>query len=280
MDNIINLFTKEHGLYKQMFKAEVIVIFIIIVILLTKLNILGNSVYVLIAIIIALYLTNIYVKIKQDDLNDSNKLIYFKLESLQSKVYDYIKYKISTSSINNQHMSHNDIKTLYEKNKLDALYIDANMIIFLYSIIKLYEYNLNEFYLLLKGTNNILKLRNDIEKLYEAESKYPENIHEMLEIAIQLKSNCLNNLQNFIYTVPKINVMYNYIDNIIISYNNLITENIKKIHTYHLDYIKQNGINSDTVFINIDGPKFFDNSTNYSVIPQKNNKHSLIDLYV
>jgi hypothetical protein len=281
MDDIVNLFRKEHGFYNKMFKFEVIVIFIIILFCLTKLNLLGNSVYVLISVIIGLYLTNMYVKLNQSDLNDINKIIYFKLESLQSKVYDYIQYKISTTSVNNQKMTQTDIKKLYDKNKLDALYIDADLITFLYSIIKLYDYNPGEYYLLLKGTNNILKLRNDIEKLYESENKYPENIHEMLQIALQLKTNCLNNLQNFIYTVPKTNKMYDYINNIIVSYSNLITKNINIIYQYHLDYIKQNGINSNTIFIDIDGPKSFNNLTNHAVIPNKQElKHSLIDLYV
>jgi hypothetical protein len=280
MDDIVNLFRTEHGFYNRMFKFEVIIIFIIIIFFLTKLNLFNNSIYVLISVIIGLYLTNMYIKLTQSDLNDVNKIIYFKLESLQSKVYDYIQYKISTASVNNQKIPQADIKKLYDKNKLDALYIDADIIVFLYSVIKLYDYNPSEYYLLLKGTNNILKLRNDIEKLYEAENKYPENIHEMLQVALQLKSNCLNNLQNFIYTVPKTNKMYEYIDNVIVSYSNLITKNIKIIHQYHLNYIKQNGINSNTIFIDIDSPKSYDSLTNYSIIPNKQGlKHSLIDLY-
>jgi hypothetical protein len=92
---------------------------------------------------------------------------------------------------------------------------------------------------LLKGTNNILKLRKEIEDFYGFEKKYPENIHEMLQIAMQLKINCMNNIQNFIYSVPKTKKMYTYIDNIIQTYNILITKNIKIIHKYHLDYIEK-----------------------------------------
>jgi hypothetical protein len=230
---------------------------------------------------LAIYVTNMYVKINQNDLSDKNKIIHLKLDSLQSKVYQHVKYKIAKSSTSSQKLSQGDIQTLYEKNVLDALYIDANMITFLHSILKLYEYNPEEFYLLLKGTNNILKLRYDIERFYSAEGKYPENIHEMLQIALQLKSNSMNNLQNFIYTVPKQRQMYTYIDNVVETYNILITRNIKKIHNYHLDYIKRNGINSNTIFIDIDSSKPFDAMTNKSVIPSKEGlKHSLIDLYV
>lgn len=280
MDDIINLFTKEHGVYKQMFKFNVIIVFLTLIFVLTKLELFSNSIYIFIAFIFALYVTNMYVKVYQNDLSDNNKIIHLKLETLQSKVYEYVKYKIATSSTGGLKMSPEEIKKLYEKNKLDALYIDANMIVFLHSIIKLYDYNPQEFYLLVKGTNNILKLRHDIERFYEAEEQYPENIHEMLQIAIQLKSNCMNNLQNFIYTVPKQNKMYTYIDNVLVTYNILITRNIKTMHNYHLDYIRKNGIDINTTFIDIHSSKPFDALTNKSLIPGKEGlKHTLIDLY-
>lgn len=280
MDDIVNLFTKEHGFYKQMFKFNVIIFFFVVLFVLVKLDFLNSSTFILLCLILALYITNIYVRVNQSDLNDNNKIIYFKLDSLQSKIYDYIQYKIDKTTVGNKRMSKEDIKKLFDKNQLDSLYIDSNMIVFLYSIIKLYDYNPSEFYLLLKGTNNILKLRNDIEKFYEAEGKYPENIHEMLQISLQLKSNCMNNLQNFIYGVPKTNKMYSYIDNVLQTYNILITRNIKAIHNYHLDYINTNGINSSTVFIDINASKGYDDSSNYSLIPGKEGlKHKFIDLY-
>lgn len=280
MDDIVNLFTKEHGLYKQMFKFNVIVFFVILLFALTKLDIFGSSMYILIAFIFALYLTNMYVKSNQNDLSDNNKIIHLKLEGIQSKVYEYVNYKIATATSGGLKLPPADAQKLYEKNKLDSLYTDANMIVFLHSIIKLYEYNQQEFYLLVKGTNNILKLKHDIERFYEAERQYPENIHEMLQIAIQLKSNCMNNLQNFIYTVPKQNKMYTYIDNVLVTYNVLITRNIKQMHNYHLDYIHKNGIDINTTFIDINSSKPFDPSTNRSIIPSKEGlKHSFIDLY-
>lgn len=281
MDDIINLFTKEHGMYKRIFKFQVIIVFIVILFLLVKMNFFNNSVYILAAFAISLYVANIYVRLNQSDLSDNNKIIHLKLDTLQSKVYQYVKYKIATSSTSGQKLSAADIQKIYDNNRLNSLYIDANMIVFLHSILSLYEYNPQEFYLLVKGTNNILKLRHDIERFYEAEGIYPENIHEMLQIAIQLKTNCMNNLQNFIYTVPKQRKMYSYVDNVLNTYNILITRNIKRIHNYHLDHIKKEGINSNTIFIDINSSKPFDPSANHSVIPSKEGlKHSLIDLYV
>lgn len=280
MDDIINLFTKEHGIYKQMFKFNVIIFFIILLIFLVKVNLLNKSLFVLISLIVALYITNIYVRVNQDDLADKNKIIHFKLESLQAKVYEYIQFKINISSVGSLKIPQSDMQKLYEKNQLDSLYIDSKMIVFLYSIIKLYEYNPGEFYLLLKGTNNILRLKNEIENFYETEGEYPENVHEMLQTAIQLKSNCMNNLQNFIYGVPKTHKMYKYVDNVIVTYNILITRNIKIMHKYHLNYIKTKGINSNTIFIDLDSAKHFDQSSNHSLIPGKSGlEHKLIDLY-
>lgn len=276
MDDIINLFTKEHGIYNEIFKFRVIIFFIVVLLIFTKIQLTGKSVFVLLSLVLSIYLSNLYVKVNKNELDDTNKLIYFKLQSLQSKTYEYIQYKIK----NNLGQKIN-IDLLYSKNKLDALYIDSNLIVFLYSIIKLSDYNPNEFYLLLKGTNNILKLKNEIEKYFDSNNNYPQNISEMLQNIINLKVNCINNIQNFIYTVPKTNIMYKYIDSIIVEYSVLITKNIKVIHKYHLDYIKQNGINNTTVFVNINSTKGFDSISNYSVIPgKKQNEHKLIDLYI
>ena len=138
MDDVINLFTKEHGVYKKIFKFQVILFFVIMLFILTKLNLFSDSIYVLIAIIFTLYITNLYVRMNQSDLSDNNKIIHLKLETLQSKVYQYVKYKISTASSSGQKLSKGEIQKIYDKNRLDALYIDANMIVFLHSILPLY----------------------------------------------------------------------------------------------------------------------------------------------
>ena len=53
------------------------------------------------------------------------------------------------------------------------------------------------------------------------------------------------------------------------------------IDTYNLDNIKRNGINTNTIFIDINSPKAFDENVNKAIVPSKEGlKHSLIDLYV
>lgn len=281
MDEIINLFTKEHGSYKQVFKLHTILFFLVVLIIITKLDLFNKSVFALLALMFTLYVTELFVRVTKDELSDSNKIIRIKLESLQAKIYQYVRYKVDTSSVGGERASSKDLQLLYQKNNLDALYIDANMIEFLYSIIKLYDYNPSEFYLLVKGTNNVLKLRHDIERFYESENKYPENVHEMLQIAVDIKVNCMNNVQNFIYNVPKMDVMYKYVDSIIEVYTVLINKNIKKIHSYSIAHIKSNGVNTSTIFTDINTTKPYDSLSNHSLIPGKlQNKHSLIDLYV
>ena len=114
---------------------------------------------------------------------------------------------------NPQNMKSADIKRIYDSNNLDSLYIDANLIHFLHSIKALSDYNLNEFFELLKGVNSILKIKNDIDEYYNANGYYPDNTSELFEGSLELRKNVVNNLHNFIYTVPKINKMYKYLSN-------------------------------------------------------------------
>lgn len=280
MEDIVNLFTQEHGVFQQYFKFEVILFFIFIIVIFSK-SFGENYMPIIILIAFGLYITNLYVKINNTNVSDHNKNTMLKLETLQQTTNSFIQFKINL--VSNQAINPEDIQKIYEKNKLDSLYIDSNLIEFLYSIRPLAEYNPFEFYMLLKGTNNILKLKNEIEKFYEANGNYPENINEMFEISLQLKTNCMNNIQNFIYKVPKTNVMYKYIDNIIESYNILINKNIKEMHNYHRDYIRKHGVNNRTRFFNLDFAKEFNEADNHAIIPSKftkGNNAKLIDLYV
>lgn len=229
-------------------------------------------------LILSVSLLIFWLNVKNVDFNSNNhKLTMYKLNSLQVKVNDYI-----TSKISQINLPLLDQKKLFLTNKLTSLYIDSNIIEFLYSIIKLNDYNSNEFYLLLKGTNNILQLRNEIETYYKANNYtvYPENISEMLENALLLKKNCMNNLQNFIYTVPKMKIMYNYIDTTLVAYNSLLNDNIKVIQEHQKNHMKKVGIINRTKFIDLSTTKAFDAFDNHSIIPTKGVSNQLIDLYL
>ena len=290
---ILDLFA-DPSRYQNTTKFQAIVLFVIVVGVIAKVwgsN--SQGVFVILATSFALFLMNAYIKISSDDLNDFNKTTFIKLQTLQGKVNEYLNTKIESSGISGIQLSDADRISLVERNKLDALYTDSTMVYFLYSILPLYEYNKSEFYLLVKGTNNILKIRKQIEDYYQANtSKTPdpmppkmpsfqddlpvksepvfmENIHEMFEIAIQLKINCLNNIQNIIYDVPKVNKMYKYIDDVQERYSVLISRNLAVINKYHLLAIKETGINTRTKYVYYNGTKGYDRMSNQNIIPTK-----------
>jgi hypothetical protein len=281
IENLVNLFIKEpNSLYNNLFKFNVIILFIIIVLIFVKQENNVTAILSILAISFGLFISNTYVKNIDTEVNDTNKITLYKLDTLQGIVNEYLKKEISLKNTNGGNLSKKDKELIFNKNKLDNLYIDANLIHFLFSIKVLYEYNPNEFYLLLKGTNNILKIRNDIEIFYESEGVYTENIHEMFEMAIQLKTNCINNLQNMIYSVPKMSKMYKYVEDCIDRYYNLIQKSLLKLNEYHLDDIKNHGVNNRTRFIYINQTKGIDLADNFSPMPTKNSSSKLIDLYV
>lgn len=308
MDNLINLFTNEHGQFQNNFKIQVILLFLFILIIFSKIWGSNNTgIFVILAISFSLYISNIYVKvntIQNNDLDDHNKQTFIKLNTLQSKVYTYIRNQILEATGNGLKLSKNDQIVLLNKNKLESLYIDSTLIHFFYSILPLYDYNPGEFYLLLKGTNNILKLQKEIQDYYisnkdnqqenlfiqkipsfrtdpipKIEPKFLENLSEMFEIAIHLKTECLNSLQNIIYSVPKTNKMYTYIDNVIQRYTILINRHLDIFQKYNNDSIKFTGITNRTKFINYKHTKGYDRFVNHPIIPSKEHSN-LIQLYV
>jgi hypothetical protein len=280
MDSLINLFTQGHGKYKQFLQFEAIVLFLIILVFFSKMYD-KTYAFIIILIVFGLIMSNTFIKVTDNEINDKNKITYYKLAALQDKVNDYIQSKLDL--INNLDLPQKDIDLLVEKNKLNSLYIDSSMIHFLYSIISLYQYNPNEYYLLLKGTNNILKLLNEIQKFDDSNTLPPENISTLLQSAMTLRVNCLNNLQNFIYSVPKGTGMNKYIEKSIIIYDSLISVSIKKIYNYNIKYINKKGINTSTKFIRLNETRPFEDNDNYNTIPVKNSttvNRKLIDLYV
>lgn len=201
---------------------------------------------VIILIVFSCIIAYFYVQYKKTDLSDRNRIIMNHLMTLQETVNKFIDKNLSQKNKLSSKLSTKEINQIYKNNILDSLYIDSNMIEFLYSIVNLYQYNQSEYYLLLKGTNNILKLRNEIETYYEANHIYPDNINQMMETALILRSNTINNIHNFIYSIPKTNMMYNYINSLIYRYMILISRNIDKIYMYVLENRKQKGVNTES----------------------------------
>jgi hypothetical protein len=139
--------------------------------------------------------------------------------------------------------------------------------------------NPDEFYLFVKGINNILKLRGQIEEFFAQNGEYPQNTSEMFDTAIRLKTNTLNNLHNFIYSVPKTGVMYQYIENVLERYNVLITRNLDKIYYYYSENVKTRGIQNSTKFVNFSNTKHFDELDNHTLVSKKN-ASKIVQFYV
>ena len=92
MEDIVILFTQQHGIFQKYFKFETIIFFILVIVIFSRF--LGKN-YMSIVILIAfgLYITNLYVKVNNTHINDYNKNTLLKLESLQETTYAFIQYK-------------------------------------------------------------------------------------------------------------------------------------------------------------------------------------------
>jgi hypothetical protein len=100
----------------------------------------------------------------------------------------------------------------------------------------------------------------EIEEYYAENKKYPQNINEMFEQSLMLRSNTINNLHRFIFAVPKTNMMYDYTNKIIKRYMVLISRNTDKIYEYVQDNIKITGINTNTKFVSYNNTRPYDPS--------------------
>jgi hypothetical protein len=172
-------------------------------------------------------------------------MTHYKLNRLQSIVNEYINTKIASTTNSRIKLTPSQIQKLYESNTLDSLYIDANMIDFVYSIKHLANNNKQEYYSMLKGINNILRLRNQIQTFYDSNGTYPENTSQLLQTCIGLRTNVKNNLHNFIYSIPSSKFHHDILQR----FDTLVSRNVDAIHKCYLHANKMNGINSSTQIV-------------------------------
>ncbi|NBP13197.1 hypothetical protein EBU95_02235 [bacterium] len=224
---------------------------------------------VIVLLVFAIGVANVYVQYTQTRLDDVNKRVHIKLQTLQQDVDDFVMSKLRLF----KHLRPQN--TNFERKKiLDELYSDANIINFLYSIRSLSvekaqssSNNDEQFYLLLMGTNNILKIHRQIEDYYTANGVCPENTSEMLQTALQLRAKTINNVHNFVYTSSE--SQKRILGSIINRYTVLISRITDKIYYYYKLNIKQRGINNSTTFVDYNTTKPYIELDNYTVIPKK-----------
>ena len=274
---IRDLFVTEHGSFSKTLQFQTLLIIIAIVVFFNTFFEKSYG-FVIILIAFSFYVANNYVIIQNDKTKDFNRITMVKLNSLQSKSIEYIDSQVNLMlNSNSNKISKSEIDKIYKRHVLDCLYIDANLINFLFSIIKLYDYNPGEYYSLLQGTNNILRIKKDIDIFYKSNGVYPENTSELFQGALELKQKSINNMHNFIYTVPKMGIMNNYINDSINRYSVLISRITDSIHENYKKNIKQRGINSTTKFVTYNTTKDFDAMDNHSII---NNEQKLVSFYI
>jgi hypothetical protein len=229
-----------------------------------------NYGFVIILISFALFISNLYIGVNSKGVENFNEITLIKLQTLMSLSKKYIDEKMELlRNSNPQNLPAKDIKRIYNNNNLDALYVDANLINFLHSIKALSDYNSYGYFELLKSTNSILRIKRDIDEFYEMNGYYPDNTSEMLESALELKRKCMNNLHDFIYTIPKINKMYKYLSSSTDRFGILLGRVTDSIHNSYKNNIKQKGLNANTNFVTYNTTKPFDYVDNNSIIPGK-----------
>ena len=252
-----NIFINQQSSFARSLQFESVVIFAIILIFFTY-YFKHTYPFVIILLVFAYYISSSYINIKNDISNDFNKETMFKLQTLQNTTFIYLQYKEKLTSNSNK-INSNDIVKLYKSNKLDSLYIDANMISFLHSIIVLNDYNPELFYTLLKGTNNILKIKNQIDTFYNANGVYPENTSHMFETALQLRQNSINNIHNFIYTIPKVEKMTVYLNSVIDRYQVLVSRITDNLFDSYTKNLKSREMNNTIKYVSYNTTKAYDN---------------------
>ena len=246
MNNTIDLFTSRTGKYNDALKLKSV--FLFVTILLVGLKLFSKSYYKL-AILLALsaFIIEIYTSHNIDSLADINEDTMVKLDNLQQKMYDYIDLEILSKKLD---VTNEMTLEMKRYRILDSFYIDANMIYFLESIINMYKYSPKHFYSLLNGTNIILKMKREMETYYKANKEYPINTADMFRRALEIKTNCMNSIHNFIFNVPKHPKFYKYHSDIMNRYDTLITKNIDAMYRYMNHHNSIKGINIETKFPN------------------------------
>jgi hypothetical protein len=277
MSDLPSLFLNGNGLFSKLLQFEVVIVFVSIVLLFTTLF-RGTYAFAVILISFAWFVATAYSNIRQNTMSDANQETYAKLLKLQSIVNEYVRKKVRAAN-NTQLLSQQDDEKIYRRNVLDSLYIDANMINFLHSIIVMQTYSESEFYMLLKGVNNILRIRNEIEQYHKANGSFPSNVSQMLELALQLRANTINNMHNFVYTIPKTKSMYDYANGAIERFMVLISRNTDYIYTATTLFNRKTPINNSTLFVSYNTTKPFDRLVNTSVVPTKTPQH-LVPYYI
>lgn len=236
----------KNNMYSKVSLGTGVLSVIIIIFILTKYLTFDKSILQgVVLIVIAISIIELYLKHTSSKLTDLNKITLYKMYSIQKSTYDYVE----SQRLKNPKLTEKQIQEEKRKQKLEYLYIDANLINFLYDISYFNNYNKDVYFLLVKTIDNILKLRYMIEYYYKETNKLPENcyvIHEQINIEIM---EAMNYMHSFIFSVPKVNMMYKQHKELQYRLFALLKRHSEFVRLACELKKKQDGINNDTKMI-------------------------------
>jgi hypothetical protein len=191
-----------------------------------------------------MWIADTFVTLKNKSLNDFNDETLVKLQKIQETMDGYIDYVVSKRKLI---ITDSGRERWKEEYTLEYLYTSVDLIHYFYDILPFYEYNPDAFFKLLKGTNNILKLKKQSDDYYRSTKRHIAGIADFISISMDIKLNCMNILHDFVYTMPKIPEMFEYHNVIIDKYNRIMTHVINDFYISYTKSIKD--VNIHTRFI-------------------------------
>lgn len=263
-DEVYKLFKNERG--RSIKFNTILIILIVLMVMNFYFSGKNNNIdltSVIILIFFALIIANYYIRYEKENIDDFNINTMTKLAAIQSEMDSFIEYK--AEFLRKTGAKNVDYHKLFKNKKVSSLYMDANIINFLHSVLKLSEWNKELYYKLTMRTNSILFILEEIERFNESnknsELSYQENIAEMLELSMELRLRAINDIHDFIYTIPKSNRTNIYLNNVSERYRVLITRVTDNIYTHYRRALDQRGITNMTKFVNyFDSPRALDPS--------------------
>jgi hypothetical protein len=230
----------------------VIIIFIVIFAILTYFFKFENTTTgFIILFVFAFYVATFYLNYNTNILSDDNKLLMYKLNFIQNLVYDHVTYKLTLlrsqnfAGLNQADILKNlDFEKMLKDSYLDALYIDSDLIEFIYLNRNLYDKNQEAFVNFVLSTNTFLRV---LKELQDDSHPLPNNTQQLIQVALEKYSNALENLKSFIFTIESGSVAMKQLNDVQNNYMELMYYNVLQLENYNKLFLKEYGINNQTV---------------------------------
>lgn len=205
----------------------------------------------IILFLFTLFVSYIYLNYSTNFLDDNNRLLTYKLNYVQKLVYDHVTYKFklfknqSNAGFNQSNILQNlDFEKLYKDCYLDSLYLDADLIEFLYLNKNLYEKNQEGYVYFILSTNSFMRV---LKELKDKNHSLLDNTQDLIQVALDKYSNAIEILKTFIFNIESGSMAMKQLNDVINNYIELMYFNVLQLENFNLLFIKQYGINNSTV---------------------------------